>query len=193
MAPAKPSAYRIKPVTPASWKDMEALFEAKGGPKYCWCMAWRAQGDEVKHPDGKTRKRFLRKRVEAGVPVGLLAYRDGEPVGWCSVAPKTTFGKLDGLEPGAEPGKTWSITCFFVRRDMRETGLMHTLIDAAVSQARRRKARLVEAYPVDEDSPSYRCMGFVPVFAGHGFREAGRAGSRRHVMRLKLARAERMS
>lgn len=186
MAPAT-AAYSIKPVTPSTWKDMESLFEAKGGPKYCWCMAWRARGDEIKHPDGKARKKFLKRRVEAGVPVGLLAYRDGEPVGWCSVAPKPTFGKLDDLEPAAEPGKTWSITCFFVRRDMREEGLMHALIEGAVAQARRRKARLVEAYPVDEDSPSYRCMGFVPVFAGHGFAEAGQAGSRRHVMRLELA------
>lgn len=52
--------------------------------------------------------------------------------------------------------------------------------------ARRRKAQVVEAYPVDEDSPSYRSMGFVPAFERRGFVEAGQAGSRPHVMRLRL-------
>jgi hypothetical protein len=52
--------------------------------------------------------------------------------------------------------------------------------------ARKNKAVALEAYPVDEDSPSYRFMGFVPFFAGRGFEEIGKAGSRRHVMRLEL-------
>lgn len=35
---------------------------------------------------------------------------------------------------------------------------------------------------MEPDSPSYRFMGFVPVFEKAGFREVGRAGTRRHVM-----------
>ena len=45
-------------------------------------------------------------------------------------------------------------------------------------------ATVLEAYPVDPDSPSYRFMGFVPSFAEAGFVETGRAGERRHVMQL---------
>jgi hypothetical protein len=48
---------------------------------------------------------------------------------------------------------------------------------------------VVEAYPVDADSPSYRFMGFVAPFEKAGFREVGRAGTRRHVMRRSLGRA----
>jgi hypothetical protein len=48
-----------------------------------------------------------------------------------------------------------------------------------------------KAYPVDADSPSYRFMGFVPVFAEAGFAEVGREGKRRHVMRLKLSSPRR--
>lgn len=46
---------------------------------------------------------------------------------------------------------------------------------------------MVEAYPVDPESPSYRFMGFVEMFADAGFREVGMAGRRRHVMQLELA------
>jgi hypothetical protein len=35
---------------------------------------------------------------------------------------------------------------------------------------------LIEAYPVDADSPSYRFMGFVPVFGRHR-----RGGARRQT------------
>ena len=46
-------------------------------------------------------------------------------------------------------------------------------------------ANTIEAYPVDEASPSYRFMGFRDMFAARGFHEIGMAGSRRHVMRLE--------
>lgn len=63
---------------------------------------------------------------------------------------------------------------------------MRRLIGAAVEHARTRGATVVEAYPVKPDSPSYRFMGFIPSFKTAGFREVGRAGTRRHVMRLLL-------
>jgi hypothetical protein len=65
-------------------------------------------------------------------------------------------------------------------------GVMNQLIQAAVEHSRQRGAMVVEAYPVDPESPSYRFMGFVPQFREFGFVEVGIAGSRRHVMRLKL-------
>jgi hypothetical protein len=63
---------------------------------------------------------------------------------------------------------------------------MNQLIQAAIDHSRGRGATVVEAYPVDPDSPSYRFMGFVPIFRAFGFEEVGIAGSRRHVMRLTL-------
>jgi hypothetical protein len=63
---------------------------------------------------------------------------------------------------------------------------MNQLIQAAVDHSRLRGATVVEAYPVDPDSPSYRFMGFIPEFKEFGFVVVGIAGSRRHVMRLKL-------
>jgi GNAT superfamily N-acetyltransferase len=169
----------IKPVTRARWGDMEALFESTGAPKYCWCMAWRAT-------NGKSRKGFMKARVEAGTPVGLLAYAGKEPIGWCSVAPKSTYRKLDDLNPDEDASRIWSIACFFVKKEWRDQGLTTRFVKAAAELARKRKAVALEAYPVDEDSPSYRFMGFVPLFAEQGFETIGRAGSRRHVMRLEL-------
>jgi hypothetical protein len=60
------------------------------------------------------------------------------------------------------------------------------LIEAAADYAKRNGATVLEAYPVDPDSPSYRFMGFVPTFEAAGFEEIGRAGTRRHVMSRSL-------
>jgi GNAT superfamily N-acetyltransferase len=183
----KPLAFHE--VSAERWPDFERLFEAKGSPKYCWCMAWRASSAEARNPGAASRKAAMKERVCAGVPVGLLAYAGGEPVAWCSIAPRSTYRRLVSDQTPDEG--IWSIACFFVVRRLRRTGISRQLIDAAVRHARSHGAKMVEAYPVDAASPSYRFMGFVPVFAQAGFAEAGREGTRRHVMRLGLSSTRR--
>jgi GNAT superfamily N-acetyltransferase len=176
----------VEEVTKENWGDLEKLFEGKGGPKSCWCMVWRATPEEAKRTDGRSRKSFLKRRVDAGVTVGLLAYAAGEPVAWCSVAPKDTYRRLEKLQPAYKVENVWSIVCFYVRRDHRKRNVTGSLIEAAIRFAKQRGADAIEAYPVNKDSPSYRFMGFVPVFRKLGFEEIGTAGTRRHVMRLRL-------
>jgi GNAT superfamily N-acetyltransferase len=176
----------FREVDQSRWKDMVRLFESRGAPSYCWCMAWRAQGEETKKK-GADRKADLARRVRGGVPIGLLAYAAGEPIAWCSIAPRPTYRPLGGPDdPDADPDSVWSIACFFILRPYRRKSVMTRLLDAAVEHARERGAEVVEAYPVDPDSRSYRFMGFVETFDDAGFREVGRAGKRRHVMRLEL-------
>lgn len=178
------SKFAVKPVTEATWSDLEALFEGRGGPKYCWCMAWRPMEDRST-ADNEARKRALQARVLRGVPIGLVGYMDGAPVAWCSVAPRNTFLRLSE-EQDDEEADVWSVVCFFVRRDHRKGGLSRRLLDAAIDLAKKGGAKVLEGYPVDPDSPSYRFMGFVELFKVRGFAEVGRAGSRRHVMRFAL-------
>jgi GNAT superfamily N-acetyltransferase len=164
------------------WEDFAALFEARGGPKPCWCMVWRVQGVGARHADG--RREAMRGLVQAGVPIGLLGYLGETPVAWCSISPRDTYRQ--GLGGAGEPD-TWSLACMFIRRDLRGQGITRQLIAAAVGHARACGAKVVEAYPVDPDSPSYRFMGFVPAFERAGFTATGRReGKRRHLMQLDL-------
>ncbi|MEZ4897363.1 MAG: GNAT family N-acetyltransferase [Saprospiraceae bacterium] len=173
----------FKPVDQTTWPDLEALFESRGGPAYCYCMVWRNMAPEKYRNLKSDRKSSLKHHVETGKPVGLLAYDHGVPIGWCSVAPRDTFRKLGG-EDHLE--KVWSLTCFFVKRPYRRQGLMKSMIQAARQYAHASGAKYLEAYPVAPDSPSYRFMGFVPLFERLSFKYVKPAGSRRQVMRLKL-------
>ncbi len=177
-------ALTFRPVTTANVGDFETLFGAPGAPKYCWCMAWRATSEELKDTKSASRHRQMLGRIADKVQVGLLAYRDGAPVGWVSVAPKANFRGLGG--PEDDEGSVWSLTCMFVAKAQRKTGLSAELIGAATTHARQAGATVLEAYPVDPDSPSYRFMGFVPAFERLGFKAVGREGKRRHVMHLPL-------
>lgn len=174
----------VREVNARLWDDFERLFEAKGGPNYCWCMAWRPVPAGAGRSDRARRKASMALSIRKGTPVGLLGYLDGEPVAWCSVAPRATYRGL--VSDGSADEGTWSIACFFVARKYRGTGIARRMLAAAVGHARRRGARVVEGYPVEEDSPSYRFMGFVPMFTEAGFRETGREGKRRHVVRRSL-------
>ena len=180
-------ATEVREVDAARWSDFERLFESRGGPRWCWCRMWRRDAEGRMPHDPVHMKEAMRRRVADGGRVGLLAYVDGEPAAWCSVAPRETFVHLHGVEqPGEDPAAVWSLTCFYVRSAFRRRGLMERLIEEAVCHARQHGAEVIEAYPVPSDGPSYRFCGFVPVFAAHGFSEVGRAGLRRHVMRRSL-------
>lgn len=173
----------------ARWDDLAELFEGRGGPKNCWCMAWRKKPAEARQGDTESRKAALkgalRAQVTGGTPIGILAYHDGAPIAWCSIAPRSTYRRLGGPDDFADdPDAVWSLVCFFIKREFRGQDMTSRLLDAAILHARNRGARVVEAYPVDPDSPSYRFMGIVGVFERAGFEKFGTAGSRRHVMRL---------
>lgn len=178
----------FREVGPDTWGDFAKLFESKGAPSYCWCMAWRPLPGDRQKASNAERKKEMQRIVKTGTPVGILAYQEGQPAAWCSIAPRATYTLLGGEDfPDIDASKIWSLVCFYVPRSMRKQGVMAQLLQQAIRAARRHGARVVEAYPVDPDSPSYRFMGFVDAFKKAGFVETGRAGKRRHVMHLKLA------
>lgn len=174
---------RFAEVTTVTQVDFERLFDARGGPRYCWCMAWRDMPNR-QHATNDERKQEMTALIKAGTPVGIIAYSEGEPAGWCSVAPRETYRKLSPKQDDSE-ARIWSIVCFYVPRAWRGSGFATALLDAAVKHAFAKGARTIEAYPVDQASPSYRFMGFREMFAAAGFCETGTAGSRRHIMRLE--------
>lgn len=148
----------FREVNQARWPDFERPFGSRGGPKACWCMVWRATPQEAKRTDGASRKAAMAKRVAAGVPVGLLGYIEKESIAWCSVAPRSTYRRL--VDDSSSDEGVWSVACFFVVRRLRGQGISERIIRAAIEPAQSRGASIVEAYPVDPNSPSYRFMGF---------------------------------
>lgn len=176
---------RVEPVEPDRWPELEGFFESRGSPHYCWCMVWRDMPTSDRKDKSKKKAAF-KAHVLGGVPVGLLAYDGEAPIGWCAVGPKSSVPRLSKARGADADPNTWTISCFFVNRRYRQRGLTTKLIEAAVAYAKEQGATTIEAYPVAADAPSYRFLGFVKHFAAQGFREEGRYGAHRHIMRRPL-------
>jgi GNAT superfamily N-acetyltransferase len=173
----------IKPVDKNNWSDFELLFQSKGILRACWCMVWRMTKEELKQNNSACRKEFIKQRVWSNIPIGILAYSENEAIAWCSIAPRETHQRLGGDE---NLKNVWSITCFYIKKEYRQQGLMKYLIKNAENYARENGAEYIEAYPVEKDSPSYNFMGFIKTFEESGYEFVKMAGKRRHVMIAKL-------
>ncbi|NQV79625.1 MAG: GNAT family N-acetyltransferase [Alphaproteobacteria bacterium] len=184
-ADAAARSFTIEIVDAARWPDLERLFEGGGGPHYCWCMVWRDMPNANRR-DKTKKKAALKSRVDGGVPVGILAYDGDAPVAWCSVGPRRTVPRLSKDRDPSSDNSVWTIGCFFVQRPYRARGLTAQLIEAAATYAKESGATTIEAFPVAEDAPSYRFLGFVKHFAAAGFAETGRSGRHRHIMQRAL-------
>jgi GNAT superfamily N-acetyltransferase len=181
------SDFEFHPLTLERWPDLVTLFEHHGNPGYCWCMLWRATSTEYKQLGAAGRKRALKSRVKANLPIGILAYRAAEPLGWCSIAPRETYARLENSKvlKRLDDQPVWSVVCFFIRRDERGQGLALQLLQAAIEYAASQGAHIIEGYPV-EPGQSYQFMGSPAIFKSAGFHEASRAENDRPIVRLTL-------
>ncbi len=154
-------------------------------------MAWRLTTREWTEGKGKRNRRALKRLVESGARPGILAYRGREVIGWCAVAPRreyTALARSRVLRPVDEE-PVWSISCLFVRKADRRTGLSVRLLHAAVEFAGKRGARIVEGYPIEptmERTPDpFVWTGVPSAFRRAGFTEVARRSRSRPIMRVR--------
>jgi len=182
-----------RPLTGERWDDLEKLFGPKGAVGGCWCMLWRCRRKDFDANKGDGNRRALKALIEGGQMPGVLVYRDGQPAGWCSVAPREMFPALERsriLKP-VDDMPVWSVSCFYVPRVLRGAGLADDLIAAALAHARAGGARAVEAYPVEPTTSSmpavFAWTGFAQSFTRAGFVEIARRSPTRPIMRRAVA------
>ncbi|NUT50849.1 MAG: GNAT family N-acetyltransferase [Saccharothrix sp.] len=179
----------VRPLGPRLWADLEALFGPRGACGGCWCMWWRLTRSEFTAAKGEPNRAALHDLVAGGEVPGILLYRGGEPVGWCSVAPRDRFpvlGRSRAL-PLVDDAAPWSVVCLFVRRDHRRAGMSVDLLRAAVDHAAAHGAAMVEGYPVEPKKgtmpDAFAWTGTVSAFRSAGFAEAARGPTGRPIMR----------
>lgn len=194
-----PASLEVRPVTSDHWQELAAFFGESGAFSNCWCTWWRQTSGEFSkgiEERGVGNRALMRSLVEAGSEPGLLAYRDGRPVGWVSVAPRPQYGRVlrsRRIGPSPEEAgdeRVWSVVCFWILRAERGKGIATALLDAAVDYARARGATAVEAYPVDPAGsrrPAANLFtGTLPMFSRAGFHEVDRPRGVQLVVRREL-------
>ena len=190
------------PANEASWEDLQAILGTRGQASRCQCQRYKLRPREsfASFP-AEERAHRLRQQTDCGHPEsgttsGLVAYLDGEPVGWCAVEPRTAYEGLvrnnrvpwtDRAEDKTDDS-VWAVTCLFTRVGFRKRGVSRTLARAAVDFARERGARAIEGYPITTKNVIVEELhvGTQGLFADAGFAEVSHPTPRRVVMRVDL-------
>ena len=194
------AAISVVPANQARWEDLQTIFGTRGQASRCQCQRYKLRPREHfgSFPVDERADR-LRQQTDCGYPdsdttSGLVAYLDGEPVGWCAVEPRTAYTGLirnsripwEGRAEDKADDTVWAVTCFVTRAGFRKRGVSRALARAAVDFARERGARALEAYPINTKSVILEELhvGTEGVFADAGFTEVNRPTLRRVVMRI---------
>ena len=199
MTAAEPTI-SIVPANEASWEDLQTIFGARGQGARCYCQRFKLKPREAFANFPAEERAFrLRQQTDCGHPEsdttsGLVAYLDGEPVGWCAVEPRTAYEGLvrnnrvpwEGRDEDKADESVWALTCLFVRAGFRKRGISRELAHAAVGFARSRGARAIEGYPMTTKNALLEELhcGTEATFAAAGFTAVTRPTIRRAVMRI---------
>jgi len=152
-------------------------------------MWWRLKRSQFVKQKGEENRRALRHIIEAGEIPGLLAYVDGQPIGWCAVAPRESYAVLERsrILKRIDDAPVWSVVCFLVSKAFRGKGLTTALLRAAVEYATRHGARIVEGYPVEPKKARmpdvFAYTGLASAYRKAGFVEVARRSETRPIMR----------
>lgn len=192
------TTWQTRPLTEETFEDFADVVNPTRRANHCWCLSHRLPARQIEELGGGDREEAMRRLSRSGPAPGVVTYRDGEPVGWCSVSPRTAMPLVERsrLIRPVDDVPVWCITCLVVRTGHRRQGVVGHLLEGAVAHAAEQGAPAVEAYPVDPEGRMDTTMAFVgtvAMFAAAGFRQVGTTdavASRmpRVVMRRDLSR-----
>lgn len=184
---------QFHPVTPERLADLERFSAEHGKFRYCSCMRWRMTSSQFRNSTKEKRIEALDAMASSGEAVGVLAYDEDGPIGWCSIAPRSSYAALERYRalPPIDDKPVWSVVCLFVNSQYRRRGLTLNLLEAAIEYAASEGAVIVEGYPVDPTAPTYTYMGSPNTFLRAGFTDVTPPGQKRSVMRHYIAATER--
>jgi GNAT superfamily N-acetyltransferase len=192
----------IVPANEASWEDLQAIFGVRGYAAYCQCQRPKMRSwAEWRSLQVSGRMLRLEEQTHCGYPSaratsGLVAYLEGEPVGWCALEPRTAYARLlrtpvpwKGRDEDKSDDGIWAVVCFITRAGSRRRGVSRALARAAVDFARQRGARALEGYPMlvepgEDVTWGELNVGKRSIFADAGFTEVSHPTVRRVVMRI---------
>lgn len=154
-------------------------------------MTWRRTKKDFDAGKGDENRRALKKLTQSKIPPGILLYKGSQVVGWCSVAPREQFVRLESSRVWApvDDQPVWSVSCFFVKKEFRNQGLSVELLNGAVEFARQHGAKIVEGYPnqIEGKLPdAFVWTGLIGSYKRAGFKEVARRSQLKPIVRYMI-------
>jgi GNAT superfamily N-acetyltransferase len=187
-----PNNLKFKPLTPETWEDFKILMGEKGGCGGCWCMSWRLRPKEFHSKAGRKNMNAMKKLVTKNNPIGVIAYHKNQPVGWCAIAPRENYVRLDNSKVLArvDDKPVWSITCFFIVKAFRRKGFSLELLRGVIKYCKKNRVKIIEGYPTipyqGKTPDAFLWTGILSTFEKAGFTIALQRSKARPILRYYL-------
>jgi GNAT superfamily N-acetyltransferase len=185
------SDLEIHSVTADRRADLLVLFGDDGAYSNCWCTWYLLTNKQFNETAPDDRKALLLGQVDGGLEPGLLAYREGVPVGWCAVAPRERYARMNApraiSHKAVDDRPAWVVSCFYIDKAHRNTGVATALLEATIDHSRNHGAHLLEGFPWDkpmkDDVWGTMFVGSLKMFQAAGFDLVEHRGNRAVVRR----------
>jgi GNAT superfamily N-acetyltransferase len=172
-----------------TWPDFAGLVERHNGVfGGCWCMGSHEEGVGRGRTPAQNRA-DKEHRVRDGRAHAALVYDGPACVGWCQFGPTDELPRIKHRRAyleGLDALPDWRITCFFVDRAHRRSGVASAALAGALEEIARCGGGTVESYPEDTERRSTAAAflhnGTVAMFERHGFERTRRIGKHRWVV-----------
>ncbi len=186
--------HTIKPLTSETFPAWLALAQKHNGVwGGCYCSYFHGDTEntvKAEH-DGPT---FKQRLVEEGVAHAALVFDGDVAIAWCEYG---SPAELPGIyhrkeyDAGESTPAPWRITCFFVDRDHRRSGVAREALDGALALIAQAGGGEVVSFPnvVPEGtrtSSSFLHNGTRAMFEKAGFTFERRLGKNKTVMRITV-------
>ena len=187
----------IRPLSLETWDAYAALIEKHNGVwGGCWCTYFH-DDDPPGAKDDLGRLGFKKRMVERGIAHAALVFDGEQAIGWAEYGSPVELPNIyhrkerdaSGIDPAA-----YRITCFFVDRDHRRSGVAEEALRGALDLIAAAGGGVVESYPNvlvpgKKTSSSFLHNGTPPMFEKAGFTFERHIGKSKTVMKKTIAAA----
>jgi len=187
-------AHVIKPLSAETYPAWLALAEKHNGVwGGCYCSYFHGDTEETikRDYDGPT---FKQRLVHEGVAHAALVFDGDHAIAWCQFGSPEELPNIyhrkqyDAGEPNPGP---WRITCFFVDRDHRRSGVAYEALEGALQLIASAGGGEVVSFPNElpegkRTSSSFLHNGTRAMFEKAGFTFERHIGNSKTVMRKMI-------
>lgn len=188
----------VRPLTPETFPAWLALAQKHNGVwGGCYCSYFHGDtAGTVK--DEYDRATFKRRLVDEGVAHAALVFDGDTAIAWCEFGSPEELPNIyhrKQFDAGEDHAAPWRITCFFVDRDHRRSGVAREALDGALRLIAQAGGGEVVSFPNEprpgkKTSSSFLHNGTRAMFEKAGFTFERRIGTSKTVMRITVPAAD---
>ena len=189
----------IKSLDPETFPAWLALAEKHNGVwGGCYCSYFHSDTAETVKDD-YDRATFKQRLVQEGAAHAALVFDGDAAIAWCEYGSPDELPRIyhrKQYDAGEAHPAPWRITCFFVDRDHRRSGVAYEALEGALQLIANAGGGEVVSFPNElapgtKTSSSFLHNGTRAMFEQAGFTFERHIGKSKTVMRKKIAAAGR--